>query len=90
MLVTEAGSWGEYEDGILDELLERKAPVVVVFNKCDLVDKPAPVPRLQELKLTPVLTAASEGRGVLELPPGAARRGAAGLHRQPPRSSATS
>ena len=66
VLVTEAGSWGEYEDGILDELLERKAPVVVVFNKCDLIDKPAPVPRLQELKLTPVLTAASEGRGVLD------------------------
>ena len=66
VLVTEAGSWGEYEDGILDELLERKAPVVVVFNKCDLVDKPAPVPRLQELKITPVLTAASEGRGVLD------------------------
>ncbi len=66
VLVTEAGSWGEFEDGILDELLERKAPVVVVFNKCDLVDKPAPVPRLQDLKLTPVLTAASEGRGVLD------------------------
>ena len=23
VLVTEAGSWGEYEDGILDEFLER-------------------------------------------------------------------
>ena len=34
VLVTEAGSWGEFEDGILDELRERKAPVVVVFNKC--------------------------------------------------------
>ena len=36
VLVTEAGSWGEYEDGILDELLERETPVVVVFNKVDL------------------------------------------------------
>jgi small GTP-binding protein len=25
VLVTEAGSWGEYEDGILDEFLERQA-----------------------------------------------------------------
>ena len=66
VLVTEAGSWGEYEDGILDEFQERKTPVVVVFNKADLVSKPAPVKRLQDLKVTPVLTAASEGRGVLD------------------------
>ncbi|PKN31248.1 MAG: [FeFe] hydrogenase H-cluster maturation GTPase HydF, partial [Deltaproteobacteria bacterium HGW-Deltaproteobacteria-20] len=65
-LVTEAGSWGEYEDGILDELLERKTPVVVVFNKVDLHERPAPVKRLQDLKITPVLTAASESRGVLD------------------------
>ena len=44
VLVTEAGEWGEFEDGILDELLERKAPVVVVFNKVDLNERPAPVP----------------------------------------------
>ena len=66
VLVTEAGSWGEFEDGILDELLERKAPLVVVFNKADLVSQPAPVKRLQDLGVTPVLTAASEGRGVLD------------------------
>jgi [FeFe] hydrogenase H-cluster maturation GTPase HydF len=66
VLVTEAGAWGEYEDGILDEFLERKTPVVVVFNKIDLHERPAPIARLQELKLTPVLTAASESRGVLD------------------------
>ena len=66
VLVTEAGVWGEYEDGILDELLARDTPVVVVFNKVDLNERPAPVPRLQELKLTPVLTAAHEGRGILD------------------------
>jgi len=66
VLVTEAGSWGEYEDGILDEFIERKTPAVVVFNKIDLDEQPAPVARLQELKLTPVLTAASESRGVLD------------------------
>ena len=66
VLVTEAGSWGEYEDGILDEFQERETSVVVVFNKADLVSKPAPVKRLQDLGVTPVLTAASEGRGVLD------------------------
>ncbi len=66
VLVTEAGTWGEYEDAILDEFLARKTPVVVVFNKVDLDEHPAPVPRLQELKITPVLTAAHERRGILD------------------------
>ncbi len=66
VLVTEAGAWGEYEDGILDEFQQRETPVVVVFNKIDLHERPAPVARLQELKLTPVLTAAHERRGVLD------------------------
>jgi [FeFe] hydrogenase H-cluster maturation GTPase HydF len=66
VLVTEAGAWGAYEDGILDEFLERETPIVVVFNKIDLHERPAPVPRLRELKLTPVLTAAHERRGVLD------------------------
>ena len=55
VLVTEAGAWGAYEDGILDEFQQRETPVVVVFNKIDLHERPAPVARLQELKLTPVL-----------------------------------
>ena len=66
VLVTEAGSWGEFEDGILDEFLEHKTPVVVVSNKIDLNEHPAPVPRLEELGITPVRTQASEGRGVLD------------------------
>jgi [FeFe] hydrogenase H-cluster maturation GTPase HydF len=66
VLVTEAGSWGEYEDGILDEFQQRRTPVVVVFNKSDLVSTSVPVKRLRDLKITPVLTAASQGRGVLD------------------------
>jgi len=42
VLVTEAGSWDEYEDGILDELLERKAPVVIVSMTASAI---ADVPR---------------------------------------------
>jgi [FeFe] hydrogenase H-cluster maturation GTPase HydF len=66
VLVTEAGAWGEFEDGILDEFQQRKTPIVVVYNKIDLNQHPAPVPRLEELKITPVRTQASEGRGVLD------------------------
>ncbi|HOX08505.1 MAG TPA: 50S ribosome-binding GTPase, partial [Planctomycetota bacterium] len=33
VLVVAAGDWGEYEDGILAALGERKVPAVVVFNK---------------------------------------------------------
>ncbi|HET6494025.1 MAG TPA: [FeFe] hydrogenase H-cluster maturation GTPase HydF [Thermoleophilia bacterium] len=66
VLVTEAGVWGEYENGIIDEFQERQTPAVVVFNKSDLVNRPAPVARLQELEIAPVLTVANEGRGVLD------------------------
>ncbi|HRT93339.1 MAG TPA: 50S ribosome-binding GTPase, partial [Planctomycetota bacterium] len=66
VLVTEAGSWGEYEDGIVDEFLERRTPIVVVFNKSDMVTRPAPVKRLEDLKIKPVFTAAHERRGVLD------------------------
>jgi len=66
VLVTEAGSWGEYEDGIVDEFLERGTPIVVVFNKSDMVTRPAPVKRLEDLRIKPVFTAAHERRGVLD------------------------
>lgn len=66
VIVTDAGVWGEFEDAILDELLKRQAPVVVVFNKIDLNERPRPVPRLEQLKIEPVLTAAGDGRGVLD------------------------
>ncbi len=83
VLVTEAGSWGEYEDGILDEFLERKTPVVVVFNKSDLVEPPgagqAPGGPQDQARAH----GGQRGPRRARLPPGAARRGAAGLHRQP-------
>ena len=71
VIVTEAGVWGEFENGILDELRQREVPVVVVFNKVDLVGSGttpgrSPHARLTELNITPVLTAASQSRGVLD------------------------
>ena len=36
ILVAEAGSWGPFEQGMLDELAARKTPTIVAFNKSDL------------------------------------------------------
>jgi [FeFe] hydrogenase H-cluster maturation GTPase HydF len=66
VIVTEAGTWGEFEDRILDELQQRAVPVVVVFNKIDLAGAAKPIARLTDLNITPVLTAAHLGRGVLD------------------------
>ena len=38
MIVTSDGVWGEFEKMILDELRNRKVPVIIVFNKVDLDD----------------------------------------------------
>ena len=35
VVVTEAGSWGAFEDGLVAELRRRKVPVVVAVNKID-------------------------------------------------------
>jgi [FeFe] hydrogenase H-cluster maturation GTPase HydF len=67
VIITEAGHWGQFEEEILQELLSRETPSVVVFNKTDLaaVD-PAHLAHLKELKVRTVETVAAEGRGVLE------------------------
>lgn len=38
VLVTEAGVWGPFEDAMLARLREEKVPVVIVFNKVDLLE----------------------------------------------------
>ena len=67
VLITEAGEWGEYEDGILDEFEARKTPAIVVFNKIDAGDLPAPVPRLDEDGIPAVRTSAITGAGLADL-----------------------
>ncbi len=37
VVVTQAGVWGEYEDGIVAQLKARSIPFVIVFNKMDLM-----------------------------------------------------
>lgn len=68
IIVTEAGQWGEFEDGILKELREREAPVIAIFNKMDLGQPDAElVARLKKLKVRRVETVATKGQGILEL-----------------------
>jgi [FeFe] hydrogenase H-cluster maturation GTPase HydF len=68
VLVAEAGVWGSFEEQIVQELLSRKAPLLVVLNKCDLSDPaPAQLARLEELGVKVVRTAAAKGVGVLDL-----------------------
>ena len=46
VLITEAGAWGDYEEGILDEFEARETPTIVVFNKTDMGVAVQPVPRV--------------------------------------------
>ncbi len=41
VVVTQAGIWGEYEDGIVAQLKARSIPFIIVFNKTDLLGLPA-------------------------------------------------
>ena len=68
VIVTVAGEWGEFEEGILAELLERKTPVIVVFNKND-VARPdsAHAARLHDMNILTVQTTASTAEGILDL-----------------------
>ena len=83
VLVTEAGNWGEpTRTASSTSSSSARRPFVVVFNKSDLVSRPAPVKRLEDLKIKPVLTAASEGRGVLDFRQALLDAAPPGLHRQ--------
>ncbi len=41
IVVTEAGAWGRFEEGLLSEFAARKVPAIVAFNKAD-IRPPAP------------------------------------------------
>lgn len=68
IVVAAAGEWGRFEEAILAALLERKVPVIVVFNKTDLVGSDAAQEaRLGELGIRWVRTSATRGEGTLDL-----------------------
>jgi [FeFe] hydrogenase H-cluster maturation GTPase HydF len=68
VIVSVAGEWGEFEEGILNELRERKIPVIVVFNKNDVARPDSTqTTRLTDIDIPFVQTAAAKGEGILDL-----------------------
>jgi [FeFe] hydrogenase H-cluster maturation GTPase HydF len=68
VIVSPAGQWGRFEEGLLQELRRRSTPVVVVFNKTDqgAADSDL-VARLGEQGARTVMTRADAGVGVDQL-----------------------
>ena len=63
ILVAAEGVWGDYEEAIRREFLQRNVPVIVVFNKCDV--KPPSEEGLAQV--TAVCVSAKTGAGLAEL-----------------------
>ena len=68
LLVAAAGDWGDFEAGLLQELQERKIPVIIVFNKADLGQPEAGLLQsLADRQVPCVQTTAATGAGILDL-----------------------
>ncbi|HUW30033.1 MAG TPA: redox-sensing transcriptional repressor Rex [Planctomycetota bacterium] len=68
VVVSEAGAWGEYEDGILADFTRREIPSIVVFNKIDLAAPAAETVKMLNGRRIPFIeTVASQGKGVFDL-----------------------
>ncbi len=68
IIVAIAGEWGDFEEAILNELRERKVPVIVVFNKTDVArSDAAQESRIRELQVPCIETSAAKGEGILDL-----------------------
>ncbi|HBG25533.1 MAG: [FeFe] hydrogenase H-cluster maturation GTPase HydF [Planctomycetes bacterium GWF2_41_51] len=68
VIVSDNGQWGNFENGIYQELTARKTPVIAVFNKCDIA--PAPQNTKTQLKangIPYVETSVIHNKGILEL-----------------------
>lgn len=68
IIVCPEGQWEAFEQSLLDELLGRETPVIVVFSKSDLaVAMPDVRSRLAEQGIPTLDAVATQGLGVLEL-----------------------
>jgi len=68
VIVTVAGDWSDFEETILTELMDRKIPIIVVFNKMDIATPDAgQTARLKDLKIACVEASAARGEGVIDL-----------------------
>jgi len=66
VIVTERGAWGEFEARLLEQLRERKVPVVAVHNKADLDPQDLARPDLPA-EVRQVAASALAGTGLAEL-----------------------
>ena len=68
LIVVDSGGWEQFEQAILDELLQLEIPVVVVFNKSDL-GRPAEelLARLKKANIPCVETVATADDGIIDL-----------------------
>jgi [FeFe] hydrogenase H-cluster maturation GTPase HydF len=67
VVVTEPHRWGEFEEQILANLLERKVPAIVVVNKIDTDGGSGRPAELGERDIPVVYTSAVRGQGLLDL-----------------------
>jgi len=68
IIVSNGNDWGHFEEKILQELKERKIPVIIVLNKADLYPAATCLTNnFQAQKITVVETAAIQNMGILEL-----------------------
>jgi [FeFe] hydrogenase H-cluster maturation GTPase HydF len=67
VIISDAGSWADFEEQILAELKSRNVPTIVVFNKVDLAPPPLAITdRLALRGAAVVRTAAALGTGILD------------------------
>ncbi len=68
IIVSNKNEWGTFEEKLLGELQQRKIPVIVVFNKTDLVGTSGCLfNSLQSQKITVVETSAVQNSGITRL-----------------------
>lgn len=67
VVVSEAGSWGDFEEQIVSELSSRNIPLIAVFNKTDVANPQQEiVDGLSQRKIRTVLTSATKSEGILD------------------------
>jgi [FeFe] hydrogenase H-cluster maturation GTPase HydF len=68
VVVTEGGSWGAFEDALIEELEARRVPVVVVFNKSDVrMPESNEIARLELGHIPSVMVSSLTDAGVVDV-----------------------
>lgn len=67
VIVCDNGQWGNFEQGIYDELVSRKIPLITVFNKTDIAKQSQNViEKLKSANIRFVETEANKQKGIIE------------------------